>query len=241
MRWRRGIQRHDGPQDASPGAERGAGAAPQSRADAVSEPIDTSDPKAIEAHFLAALPRIQRHAKIQFSYLKGDAKDDAIAKVVGLAWKYYAAEIAKGKNPDEYISSIAKFAVKHVRAGRDVTGIEPAKDVLSKRAQREKRFTVEAFPEFVEHSHEESEAADALKNWRETPPDEAAAFHHDFPMLLDNLPPKTSAVCEDAAMGDTTTELAEKHKLSMGRISQIRTEARKKWAELAQPIADRER
>src|SRR4051812_29336396 len=108
----------------------------------MSEPIDLSDPKAIEAHFLAALPRIERHARVQFSRMTAEAKDDAIQKVRGLAWKYYQNEVAKEKNPDDYISVIADFAVRHVRDGRDVTGMERARDILSRRAQKHKRFTV---------------------------------------------------------------------------------------------------
>lgn len=202
---------------------------------------DLSEPGALQAHFTAAvLPRIQRHAKVQFSYLHGEARDDAIAKAVGLAWKYYAAEIDKGKNPDDYISSIATFAVKHVRAGRDVTGQEKAKDVMSKRAQRSKGFSVQSIPDH-DDPKEENEAVEALRTWRETPPDEAAQFNHDFPMLIEELPEKQAAVVLDAAAGSTTTELAQAHNISMGRVSQIRSEARKKWAEMATPPAERSR
>jgi DNA-directed RNA polymerase specialized sigma24 family protein len=206
----------------------------------VSEPNDIPPPEAIRAHFEQVLPRIQRHAKIQFSYLTPEARDDAIAKALGLAWKYYLAEAEKGKKPDEYISAIATYAVKHVRAGRDVAGVEKAKDVMSKRVQREKGFSVQSIPDHDDPC-EESETAEALRNWRETPPDEAAAFHHDFPMFVEELPEKQAAVVLDAAMGDTTTELAEKHQVSSSRVSQIRVEARKKWAELGTPPAERER
>jgi hypothetical protein len=201
---------------------------------------DIPDPEATQIHFLRALPRIRLHAQLQFRDLTPEAKDDAIAKAIGLAWKAYARETEKGRDPDDYISASAGFAVKQVKSNRDVTGQEKAKDVLSKYAQKKKRFTVQSFPEH-DRSTEENEALDALHDHRESPPDEAAAFRHDFPMFVGELPEKQVAVVLDAALGDTTTELAEKHKVSQPRISQIRTEARKKWAEMGTPPAERER
>src|SRR4051794_29771768 len=103
-----------------------------------------SDPQAIQIHFLKALPRIERHAKVKFSNLKGEARDEAIQQALGLAWKFYCGEVLKGKDPDSYISAIAEFSVRQVR---DVAGMEKAKDVLSKRAQKRKGFTVQPFPE----------------------------------------------------------------------------------------------
>jgi hypothetical protein len=50
-------------------------------------------------------------------------------------------------------------------------------------------------------------------------PDEAAAFHHDFPMMIEQLPEKQAAVVLDAASGGTTTERTEKHGVRMGRVS----------------------
>jgi hypothetical protein len=199
---------------------------------------DLSDPKAIEAHFLAALPRIEKHAKTKFRGMTPEALDDAIQKVRGLAWKYYLREVERGKNPDDYISVIADFSVRHVKGGRDVTGIERMQDVLSHRGQKQRGYKVQSFPE---HDTSPDESVEALKNWRETPPDDAAAFHHDFPLFVKALPQKQADVVLDAALGDTTTELSEKHKISQSRVSQIRTQAREKWSELALPPDERER
>lgn len=201
---------------------------------------ETPDPTAITVHFLRALPRIERHARIQFSGLDPEARDDATAKAIGLAWKAYVREVEKGRDPDGYISAIAGFAVKQVRADRDVTGQERAKDVLSRFAQKKKRFTTQPFPEH-DSSADYNEALDALHDHRESSPDEEAAFRCDFPQFVSELPEKQAAIVLDAAMGDTTTELAEKHKVSLGRVSQVRNEARKKWAELCTPKDERER
>src|SRR4051794_39703690 len=122
-----------------------------------------SDPQAIQIHFLKALPRIERYAKVKFSNLKGEARDEAIQQALGLAWKFYRSEVLKGKDPDSYISAIAEFSVRQVRDGRDVTGMEKARDVLSKRAQKRKGFTVQPFPE-RDTSPDENEGLDALRN-----------------------------------------------------------------------------
>src|SRR4051794_11798743 len=114
----------------------------------MSEPTEEiPDPTAIQVHFFRALPRIRLHAQLQFRNLTPEAKDDAIAKAIGLAWKAYAREVEKGRDPDEYISAIAGYAVKQVKSDRDVTGQEKAKDALSKLAQKKKKFAVQPFPE----------------------------------------------------------------------------------------------
>lgn len=201
---------------------------------------DVIDPQAVQLHFLRALPRIQRHARVQFSALDPEAKDDAIAKTIGLAWKAYVGEWVKGRDPDGYISAIAGYAVRQVRADRDVTGQERAKDALSRFAQKKHKFAAQPFPEY-DSSSDCNEALDALHDRRESLPDEAAAFRCDFPEFVQALPKKQAAIVLDAAMGDTTTELAERHKVTAPRISQVRNQVRKKWAERCTPPDERER
>jgi hypothetical protein len=207
------------------------------------EPIEAPDPsdtQAIKIRFLRALPRIKRYARVEFGDMRGEEREEAIQRTLGLAWKFYLAAVEKGQDPGEHISTIAKFSVRQVRAGRDVAGKERAEDVLSPRARKRNGIEVQALPE-DKRSADDNESIGGLCRRRESLPEEAAQFHHDFPMLVDELSEKQAAVVLDAVMGDGTNELASKHCLSPARISQIRTLAKDKWTELGTPPADRGR
>jgi hypothetical protein len=63
------------------------------------------------------------------------------AEVLAISWKWWLRLVERGKNPEEFVSAIATFAVKQVRSGRRLAGQDKAKDVLSPRAQRTKGWT----------------------------------------------------------------------------------------------------
>lgn len=54
--------------------------------------------------------------------------------------------VERGKDPGKFVSALASFAARAVRAGRRVCGQESPKDVLSFRAQQRHSFTVGAIP-----------------------------------------------------------------------------------------------
>ena len=51
-----------------------------------------------------------------------------------------------------------------------------------------------------------------------------AAFRIDYPIWLSQLGQRNRAIAEDMALDLGTFELAERHKISPGRISQLRRE-----------------
>src|SRR5688572_4478761 len=104
---------------------------------------DVPATRAIQIAFCAVLPRITRHARFYFRYLKRKPDhEDAVAEAVALAWKWFARLLQQGKHPDEFVSAIATYAVRAVKSGRRLCGQEWAKDVLSRRAQARLGFFV---------------------------------------------------------------------------------------------------
>jgi hypothetical protein len=198
-------------------------------------------PQALQAHFLAIMPRIRVHAEIHFHHIKCPGKrEDAIQEVIALSWKWYLRVIEQGKNPDEFVSSLATFAVKHVRSGRRLCGQEKAKDVLSPRAQKHKGFSVEPLPTSMLRGHEQffgqphgQDQMDALEERlcdnTQTPVPDQAAFRIDFPEWLSQLGQRNGEIAKDMALEHGTFDLADKHKMSPGRISQLRREFRTDW------------
>src|SRR5262249_47556713 len=95
-------------------------------------------------------------------------------------------------------------------------------------AQRRHNFTVQRLPE-VESGVEENQTIDALKDNSRTPPPDQAAFRIDYPAWLSRLPRRNRAIAVDMATGEGTRDLARKHQLSQGRISQLRRELHSDW------------
>jgi hypothetical protein len=113
------------------------------------------DIQQLHAEFLAILPRIETHAKICFRYLKCPGKKaDAIAETLAVAWKWYLGIIARGKDVNEFVSTLASLAARHVRSGRKLCGQEASTDVLSALAQRRRGFEVESLPCSTSRGHE---------------------------------------------------------------------------------------
>ncbi len=63
----------------------------------------------------------------------------------------------------------------------------------------------------------------------QSPPDEQAAFRIDFPAFLESLTDRDRRVAEDMMSGDTTLDLAARHRVSPARISQLRREFKDDW------------
>jgi hypothetical protein len=198
-------------------------------------------PEAQQAHFLQLLPRIELHAQIRFGFLRCPGRrEDAIAEVIAVAWKWYLRLVELGKDVDEFVMVLADFAVRHVRSGRRLCGQEKAKDVMSPRAQRLKGFTVERLPSSILRSHNalysdphSQDLIDAfeerLRDNTQSPVPTQAAFRIDFPAWLSRLGQRNRAIAEDMALDLGTFELADKHKVSARRISQLRRELHQDW------------
>src|SRR5262245_60092421 len=101
----------------------------------------------LHAAFLVVLPRIEAHGHVYFRHLKcSHRKEEALAEMRALAWKWFLRLLQRGKNPSEFVSALAVYAAKAVNSGRRVCGVEKAKDVLSPVAQRRHGFAVESLP-----------------------------------------------------------------------------------------------
>jgi hypothetical protein len=211
----------------------------------MSEPVGASpierDIDALHHHFLVILPRIEAHAQVYFRFLKCPGRRaDAIAETVAVAWRWYLRITEQGKDVTEFVTTLATYAVRHVRSGRRLCGAERAKDVLSKLAQQRHNFKVEPLScstrRSYENFHADPHGQDLMDAYEErlrdstvTPPPDAAAFRIDYPAWLAQLGPRNRAIIADMVLDLGTCELAQKHKVSAGRISQMRREFYLDW------------
>ena len=191
----------------------------------------------LHAGFLALLPRLERHGRVYFRHRQGDARAEAVAEMVALAWHWYLRLTERGKDPARFPAALASFAARAVGSGRRLVGQERAQDVLSPVAQRRHRFAVGRLP--AADPLAGPPLTDALADNTVTPPPEQAAFRLDFPRWRRAYGRRDRRVLDRMAVGDRTLELAATFGLSPARISQLRRAFWADWRRFTADPADR--
>src|SRR5262249_4531311 len=91
------------------------------------------------------LPRVQAHRRVHFRPVRcTDRKEELLAEMRGLCWKWYIGLVRRGKDVLAFVSALAAYAARAVNSGRRVCGHERRRDVLSPVAQRLHGFAIEA-------------------------------------------------------------------------------------------------
>src|SRR5579862_2340947 len=104
-------------------------------------------PSGWQAGFLQVMPAIQTNAAIQFRRLHAEQRAEATQEALAAACLSYHDLAVSGRLDVAYPSSLATYAVRHVRGGRHVGGRQDSrKDVMSPAAQR--RFGFERLDRF---------------------------------------------------------------------------------------------
>ncbi len=181
-----------------------------------------------EAFLTAVLPKVLSHGQVWSRHIRcPHRREDFIAEMVALSWKWFLRLVERGKDPTEFPTALASFAARAVRSGRRVAGQEPARDVLSPVAQARHDFVVVKLPDVATLG--DNPLADALADNTVTPPDEQVAFRLDFPAWLSTLGDRNRRVAEALMLGDKTTDVAHQHGMSPARVSQLRREFQRDW------------
>src|ERR1700722_2007723 len=106
--------------------------------------------------------------------------------------------------------------------------MERAKDVMNGHTQYRQGFVVEKLPDFSSLSANPLE--EALADNTRTPPPDAAAFRVDFPRWLQSLPQRDRRMAKELMVGERTVAMAQRHRMSPARVSQLRRELCDEWA-----------
>jgi hypothetical protein len=102
---------------------------------------------AVQAQFLALLPRLQRHGQLYFRHLKCPGrKEEAIQEMLALAWQWLLRLHQRGKDITGFPTVFVALVARAVHNGRRVCGQAKAQDVLNRATQRQHGFTVEPLP-----------------------------------------------------------------------------------------------
>lgn len=175
--------------------------------------------------FLSMLSDIRRQLRFAFRDLQPEERAEAMADATANAAVVYARLFRLGKVDVAYPSALARFAAAQYCAGRRVGACLNVNDVTSSYAQRRRGLRVERL-----------DRPDAEEGWKEIlvedracTPAELAASRIDFDDWLRHLSGKRRRIAKRLALGETTQRVAQRFRLSPGRISQLRRELNADW------------
>jgi hypothetical protein len=161
--------------------------------------------------FANLVPDMTRMAKAAFRDRDPEAREEAVQNTLALAWKSYHALIQQGRGDEPgIIKSVLWYSIKQTRTGRTMPGsgdVKP-KDCFTYAKRGRVTFESVALSSFV---------AD------DTPVPDAVSFRIDVPAFLATLNDRQQRMASDLMTGTTTTECAEKFKVTPGAVSQFRT------------------
>lgn len=181
-----------------------------------------------QIEFLAILPAIEGRASAAFRHLSACDRDEATADAVAGAWLAYLRLRRRGKRPIEFPVAFARYAVQSVRNGRGLGRCCHSRDVLSPIARVRRGFAVS----FVGATEGDSDPwwGEAFADPKASVPCRAA-FNIDFPGWLAGLSKMKRRVVTLLGKGFTTTEVAQECGVSCARVSQLRRELARSWAD----------
>ena len=179
------------------------------------------------AAFLAALPGIQRIARIRFRHVEClDSREDCICETVALCWVWFVRLTGKGRRPEAFATVLARYGSTAVQCGRRAAGQDKAGEIMARpdpRAFRNAERRGESFPERTPY-------VDALTDNTQTPVPQQVQFRCDLPAWKERLSDMKRRLVDALVLGHRTKDLAVQFGLSEGRISQLRKEFSEDYA-----------
>ena len=176
--------------------------------------------------FLDMLPRIASQARRAFRQLRPEHRDELVQEVVTNTFCQFVRLVRRGKVDVAYATPLANFAIRQVIAGRRVANKPRLRDVLSPQARSVDGIVVERLDRFDE---QECEWRQVLVEDRHATPADIAAARIDVAAWLRSLSVRNRRIAKTLAMGETTTDVAQKFNLSRPRVSQLRGELEASW------------
>jgi hypothetical protein len=174
-----------------------------------------------QSDFVAMLPLIEQKLRLAFCRLDLEAREDAIEEGIVHSLLAYVRLVEQGRAAVATPSSLAWYSSRHVKRGRPAGSRMNGKEPLSRYGQISNNIEVE---------RQSGRWIDAMvEDKRAAVPDQVAA-KLDVGAWFATLTKRMKEIARDLAFGCSTSEVAEKHGVSAGRVSQLRRVLEESWA-----------
>ena len=177
-------------------------------------------------NFMAIVPAIQTHAAISFRRCNPVDREEAAAEATAAACLSYRSLARQRRLGWAYVGTLANFAVRRVAQHRLVGGHQSSRDVLSPLTAKKKGVVVTTLSPW--DASENTWRDVAVESKRVSPADHAA-FNVDFAQWLGQWAPRHRRIINALAAGERVTDLAQRFRVSLGRISQLRRRYERSW------------
>jgi hypothetical protein len=171
--------------------------------------------------FVKLLPDIEGRLRSTFCRLDEEACDEAIEEGIVHAMFSFIRLYNKGRADTVSASNLSWFAALQVKRGRPAAGRMNGNEPLSRYAQIGKRVQVERLQGNWIHLLVEDKRASVA---------DTVAARIDITTWLASLSKRLRSIAKDMAFGVSTREIATKHGVTAGRVSQLRRSLEKSWA-----------
>ena len=177
-------------------------------------------------HFLAILPQVRKQAYFAFRRTGHEAKEELVAEVIANVYCAIARLAERNKLDTAYPTTLAHYAIRHVRCGRLIAAKSNREDVSSRRAQLASRIVLDRLDQF---DSAKGVWREILVEDRQAGPADTAAARIDVSAWLMSLTHRHRTVAIALARGEATAAVAEMCGMTPGRVSQLRKELRQSW------------
>jgi hypothetical protein len=178
--------------------------------------------------FTEMLPELKQCLRLAFCRLGPEAREDAMAEAVAHCLLAYVRLHEQGRTEVATASSLAWYSSRQVRHGRPSVGRMNSKEPLSRYAQVGSGNRLERHNgEWIDKLAEDKRASVA---------DQVAA-KLDVRAWFATLTKRMKEIARDLAFGCSTSEVAKKHGVTAGRISQLRRILEESWVAFQQEAA----
>jgi hypothetical protein len=182
---------------------------------------------ALRRSFLQCLPQIMAVAGYAFRRHRFEEREERIAEAVAWTWVLFVRVQRRGKNPKEFPTAVAKFAVKYVQKGRLLGQSRNSTELYTALSASENCRGPVSLNELDPHTC--TPWKEILVESRAFSPADTAAARIDLNAWLDSLSPRDRRLAERLATGERTGHIARAFRLSPARISQLRDQFRRSW------------
>ncbi len=194
------------------------------------------DPSSNENRFLRYLPAVEKHAAIQSRHLSELDREEYLAEAVAAAFVNYHSATQRGTEHTITPSTLANYAVLHVKGMRHVGGrADSTTDAMSSRAQYTRGFKVHGL------KWNDSRAYNCMTDgfaptWNlamvedcSTPVPDQAAFRIDWSTFLKRQTDRTRSAMSLLAAGHSRREVSEYLGTTPPAVTQRMARVERQW------------
>jgi hypothetical protein len=185
--------------------------------------------------FVSMLPQIVDQAEYAFRHVPAGVREELVQETLAQAYAMFVRLCHRGKTSLAYATPLAKFAIRHVRAGRRLGSRCNSRDITSACGRARNGVAIKRLNRFDRRTGGWKEA---VVEDHTAGPAEIAATRLDFSGWLSTLSTRDRKLAETLAMGEMTGRVARMFRISSARVSQLRRELRANWHGFVGELAD---